>query len=151
MWPALNEAIAMHDYKWARYSLQRMQSIMMVYSVVIIGFLSFFSNQLLGWWIGSIIVPSSALLMGYACFRLFAGFTEASMPLMHTSHFLKSFVLISSIAGIATLILKIVFIGRWGLAGIAWAAAIGYGILHMIPINVLAFSRLRSLQAHKSI
>ena len=128
MWPAFSEAIVKSDFEWAHRTFIRLQILGGLLTLLICILLLLFGQGIVKIWVGPQVIPPLALITGYCLFRVVAGFNEASMPVLMCEDNLRKLLLISAISGIATFILKIIFVQFWQAAGVAWASAIGYGI-----------------------
>ncbi len=149
LWPAFSEAIIKSDFEWARRTFIRLQVIGGLMTLLICLLLMLFGQSIIRLWAGPQVIPPLALVTGYCLFRMVSGFGEASMPVLLCENNLRKLLVISAVSGIAVFILKIVFVQFWQTAGVAWAAAIGYGLFFTIPTFVVADRFLKPLAENK--
>lgn len=143
LWPAFSEALARGDHNWARRTYIRAQVLTSGLTVLICLPLLFLGQTIIKIWSGPLVVPSMALLGGFTLFRLISGIAEAAMPVMHTEFFIRRLLMVNATAGIVSFALKIYFVQIWQAAGIAWAGALGYGLLYMLPVSIIAYRGLK--------
>lgn len=143
LWPAFSEALAREDFAWAHRTFIHALTLTFWLTVLICVPLLFFGQNIIKIWSGPLVIPSLSLIAGYTLYRLIAGVAEAAMPVMQTQSFIRSLLMVNTIAGIVTFILKIVFVQFWQAAGIAWAGALGYGLLYTLPVIIISNRGLR--------
>ena len=138
-WPVFNEAISKGEFLWAQKTFNNVQKISIIFTIIICLPLLIFGQEIISFWASPLLVPSFFTILGFALFRLVSGFAETPISLMMGSSLkLKKLIQVSSIACIISIVLKFIFIINWGLEGIVWSLAIGYGVFFAIPIFLLA-------------
>lgn len=142
-WPAFSNAMETSDFVWAGRTFRRIQILAIYLTMFICLFLIVFGQTIIRLWAGPLVIPSIALVMGYALFRLVSGFAEAPMPVLMCDKYVRRLLIISTMAGVAAFILKIVFVQIWQLAGVAWANAISYGLFFSLPVCAFVYCELK--------
>ncbi|MCL5884148.1 MAG: MATE family efflux transporter [Deltaproteobacteria bacterium] len=133
LWPAYGEAIARGDNLWVKRML--IQS--MVISLAIVGILSMvfvvFGAQIIRHWVGSEIVPSFSLLIGFGVWTILFALGNVAGTFLNAANALKFQVSAAVLTGIVSVILKIFFAKSIGLPGIVWGTILGYALFSSIP------------------
>jgi O-antigen/teichoic acid export membrane protein len=143
LWPAFSNAIESSDFIWARRTFRRIQILAICLTTIICLPLVVFGKTIITIWAGTLAMPSFALVAGYALYRLVSGFAEAPMPVLMCDKYVRKLLVIATIAGIVSFVLKIVFVQRWQAAGVAWANAISYGVFFTLPACLIAYRGLK--------
>jgi O-antigen/teichoic acid export membrane protein len=143
LWPAYGEAYARGDLAWVRRTLRRSLLFTLTLSAGTAGVLVAFGKPLMAVWVGSAVSVSSALLVPLAIYATINSVADTVGALLFGVSALKFFfltILISTALGLA---LKIAFVTRFGLPGLAWGAVLSYGLAFALP-NLLYALRLAS-------
>jgi O-antigen/teichoic acid export membrane protein len=146
MWPAFGEALVRSDFLWASHAFNRIQILAICLTILICLPLLFFGQTIIRIWVGPQVIPPLALITGYALFRLVSGFAEAPMPVLMCENNLWQLLIIASVAGIFTFILKIIFVQIWQSTGVAWASAISYGLFFTLPAYIFAYRAVNPIK-----
>lgn len=146
LWPAYGEALARKDYSWARRTLHRSILISVVLGVILAVLLVTFGQSIVFYWVGPHLVPSIALLAGFACYAILGGYGGAMTTFLNQGLLLRRQVGFYSLASIGALILKIVLASYWQMAGVVWATVVAYGLLYAIPAWIIAHQYLIQAQ-----
>jgi O-antigen/teichoic acid export membrane protein len=133
LWPAYGESISRGDMAWVRRTLRASLFAVLTISSMISASLLFLSSRLIHWWVGSRIHPSFVLLLGLAIWTVFNCCGDALSSFLNGASVIRLQVIVASIFGIGCLMAKIVFIRRYGVAGIPWAAIVSYAGLVALP------------------
>jgi O-antigen/teichoic acid export membrane protein len=144
LWPAFGEAMARNETAWARRTLNRSLILSLVLGVFTAFPFLIFGKQIIAWWVGSALIPSTIMLIGFALWVLLAGYGGSMSSFLNSGSLLGKQTIFYSVASIASLILKIVLTKVWqSPAGVIWATVFGYGIFYVIPAAMLSYGSLR--------
>jgi len=143
LWPAFGEAMARADYVWARLTLNRTLILSLGISSVTAVLLLLFAKDIISLWVGSYLVPSTLLLVGFSFWLLLASYGGTMSVFLNSSSPLNKQVFFFSAASITSLVLKVVLVQKWQTAGIIWATVFGYGVFYVIPAARLAYGSLK--------
>ena len=134
LWPAYGEAIAKGDIQWVRKAF--IQS--MLLSLIVVGILSVvfvgFGPQIIRLWIGSGILPSFSLLVGFAVWTILFAAGNVAGSFLNAASALKFQVSAAVMTCIFSVILKIFLAKTIGLPGIVWGTVAGYTLFSAIPM-----------------
>ncbi len=142
LWPAFVEAMARKDFAWARRTLNRALILSLSVSLVIALPLVVFGKQIIAWWVGPALVPSTLLLVGIGLGVLLSTYISTMSVFLANQYTLVKQLGFYGAAAISTLILKIVLAHSWQAAGVVWATIFGFGVFYIIPAARLAYKNL---------
>ena len=144
LWPAFIEAMARKDFAWARRTLNRALILSLGISLVIALPLVVFGKQIIAWWVGPALVPSTLLLVGIGFGVLLSSYISTMSVFLANQYTLVKQLGFYGAAAISTLILKITLAHSWQAAGVVWATIFGFGVFYIIPAARLAYRSLNS-------
>ncbi len=143
LWPAFGEAMACNDHAWAQRALNRALAFSLALGMLTALPLVFFGRQIIAIWVGPNIVPSMSLLLGFAFWVLLAGYGRVMSTFLSSGKLLGKQSCFFATASITSIILKILLVANWQIAGVIWATVLGYGIFYAIPSAKLAYGSLK--------
>lgn len=146
LWPAFNEALVRSEFQWANKTFDRVQTFSIWLTILICLPLLIFGQTVIRIWAGPQVIPSLAMILGFFLFRLVSGFGETPISVLMTSNNVRKLLLISTITGIITFSLKIIFVQIWLMPGVIWASAIGYGLFFTGPAYITAKRALKPIK-----
>jgi O-antigen/teichoic acid export membrane protein len=146
LWPAFSNAMETSDFIWVSRTFRRIQIFVICLTILICLPLVVFGQTIIKLWAGPLVIPSVALVVGYALFRLVSGFAEAPMPVLMCDKYVRKLLVISTTAGVVAFILKIIFVQIWQSTGVAWASAISYGLLFTLPACMIAYRGVKPIK-----
>ena len=136
LWPAYGDAIAKRDFEWVKKTLRRSLGLSIVVSAAVSLLLVGTGNWLLDVWTGGAIGASMSLLIGLAVWTILnTGGTTISMLLNAAAVMKFQLVTIWTMA-VAAIILKLILIPHFGVAGAIWATVISYSVFVAIPYSI---------------
>jgi O-antigen/teichoic acid export membrane protein len=144
LWSAFGEAIARGDKSWASRTLIRA-----VILCTSLGFLSsslllIFGKQLIRVWAGEALVPSTALLLGFAVWLVMISYGAAIQIFLNSCSLIKEQTVFNFIASFVSLVFKIIFVLKFGkIEAMIWCGVVAYGTFYIFPITVLALKYFR--------
>jgi O-antigen/teichoic acid export membrane protein len=139
LWSAFGEAIARGDKDWARKTLIRAVVLCTSLGFVASSFLIFFGKQLIRSWAGEQLVPSTALLLGFAFWLVLISYGSAIQIFLNSCSLIKEQTFFNFIASFISLIFKVIFVSNFGkIESMIWCGVISYGVFYIIPITWLA-------------
>lgn len=138
LWPAFGEALTRNDFSWAKRTLDRALLISLGFSGFVVLILLVFGQTIVEVWIGPIVVPSVALLAGFALWTMLSSYIGVMSTFLNSSYFVRRQASIYSVAAISALVMKFVLVDLWQSAGVIWASVMGFGLFYVVPIWLLA-------------
>jgi O-antigen/teichoic acid export membrane protein len=148
LWPAFGEAAARNDHAWARRTLNRALILSFGLGVLTVLPLVFFGKQIITFWIGSDVIPSTTLLLGFAFWALLGGYGGVMSTFLSSGRLLGKQIWFYAAASIGAVCLKVILAANWQVAGVIWATVLAYGAFYVIPAFKLAYGSLRELPVH---
>ena len=143
LWPAYGEALARNDFAWAQRTLNRA----LLLSVLVTGALAIpllvLAKPIVTVWMHAQFVPSFFLMAGCALLNVLVIVAGNLSCLLVHGDMLKKQVGFYAAASLTALLLKIVLMPRWGVAGVVWASNIAFGVFYTPFALRLAFNSLR--------
>jgi len=100
-----------------------------------------FGSTLLRFWIGPAVVPTVALMTGFALWDLQAGYASTMDSFLNYGSTLRWNVLWLGIASVAGLALRVLFCRWWGATGVVWGTVLAFSVLYIPPTILLARGR----------
>lgn len=151
LWPAYGEAVSRGDIPWVRRTLLRTLTAVFAGTSIVAAVLVLFSNQILLWWVGPSIHPPFWLVAGLGVWAVMTSCSGTLQAFMNGASILRFQAITHCILGVTCLWLKLVFIHRYGVSGVPWAAIITYGLTIVLP-NALYVPRIiRRMSANVEI
>ena len=143
LWPAYGEAIHIGDRKWIRRMLVR--STVLAVGVTAVGSLAILasSNLVFGFLIGSTLVPSLALGLGFVVWSMLYAFGNVASMLLNAAHVLVFQLATAFLMAASSVALKIELGHAFGVAGIIWGMVIAYAIFSLMPTLIYLRHRRR--------
>ena len=144
LWPAYGEAISRSDHAWVRATLFRSIGIAAIIASVGSILVGFFAPNLLDLWVGSAIQASPILIVGLALWKVLEAVGIAIAMFLNGSHVVQFQVVVALLTGAFILILKFIFVDRFGVSGSVWATIIGWTLFSLLPMSIVVIRMLRS-------
>ena len=133
LWPAYAEASSRGDAEWVRTTFRRS----LVMNVVLTGggalFLMLFGKWLIGHWVHGAVGVPFALLLALACRRVVEGCVSATTMLLNGLHEVRFQLYWGVVMAPGAVLLRIVFVHAFGLAGSAWAVTVAVLLFSLAP------------------
>lgn len=137
LWPAYGEAIARGDRDWVRKTLYRST----ILSVCLASFLStalvFAGPWLLKLWVGKEINPPFLLILGLGAWKVIEAGGNAIAMFLNGANIMGLQIGMISTMGCAAVILKLIFVGRFGVSGAPWSIIVAYCIFNILPLTIV--------------
>lgn len=143
LWPAFGEAMARNDRAWARRTLNRALIFSFALGALTALPLVFWGKQIIAIWVGPDVIPSTFLLLGFAFWVFLAGYGGVMSTFLNSGALLSKQTWFYVLASVTAVILKVVLVANWHIAGVIWATVLGYGIFYVIPSARLAYGSLK--------
>jgi O-antigen/teichoic acid export membrane protein len=147
-WPAFSEALAAHDYVWARRALQRILLLCVSAGAVVAAVLVLAGRWIVTLWAGREYAPSLMLLLGFAGWLVVASYGSVMSVFLNTRQLLRKQVLFFTLAAVSSVAIKFAVVERFGGTGVIWGTVVGYGVFYVAPAWVAA---RRSLAASDGV
>lgn len=151
LWPAFGEAMARSDYAWARRTLKRALLVSLGLSAVVALPMFLFGKPIIAVWVGTDMVPSTALLAGFTLWTLMGCYGGVMSTFLNSGPWVRRQAIFYSVAGISALVLKVVLAHTWQVAGVVWASVIAFSLFYVVPAWLLAQSILRERDHHSAV
>lgn len=144
LWPAFGEAMARGDVDWIRAALRRSIGLALLITGAGSALLVAAARPFIRWWIGEPAVPPVALLTGLAALTVLTGVISCYATLLNGVNALAFQAICGGVMAAAALAAKIVFVRRWGVAGLPWGTLVAYAAVSAIPMHLYARRVLRA-------
>jgi O-antigen/teichoic acid export membrane protein len=143
LWPAYGEAWARGDYQWSKGILKKS----LLVSGVITTFFSIiavlFSHFLIHHWVGADFTVFTSIVIGLATWTIIASVGNAVAMFLNGVNVILPQVIISLVTAIVGLILKILFVHKFGVSGAVWGNVISFSLLCLLPYSIYIPNLLR--------
>jgi O-antigen/teichoic acid export membrane protein len=144
LWPAYSEALSRGDVDWVRATFRRTIMFSALTSGAVAAGLIAFGRQLVVLWVGRAIVVPLSIMVPLAALMVVNTVADAAGILLYSANGAR-YVLASAAAwGILGAAMKIWSTGRFGVPGLAWAAALACLLFFALP-NMVFAKRVMSL------
>ncbi len=143
LWPAYTEAYAQRDYDWIRKTIRSNFRFSLVTSLTITAVLLIFAQAIIRLWAGAVAVPPWPVILWMAVWRLMFSTLLVWSCLLNATGHLKGMTIYGTITAVLNLVLSVVLVRVYGLAGVIAATAIAYAVASYIPTLLEARSVLR--------
>jgi O-antigen/teichoic acid export membrane protein len=143
LWPAFGEAMAHADYNWARRTLNRTLILSLSIGFVTALILFIFAKPIITLWVGSDLVPTTFLLIGFGFWLPLVGYIGTMSTFLNSGSLLRRQVIFFCTTSMMSLILKVVLVHQWQSAGVIWATIFAYSLFYVIPAAKLAYGSLK--------
>jgi len=128
LWPAFGEALAREDRAAARSMFERSLKLCSIMGVVIAAAFVLAGQKIIELWVGSELVPTLSMLAGFGAWIIVASLYAPVAALLSTEGLLEHQLRIYSLAALSAFLLKIASASVFGIEGVIWATAAGYGL-----------------------
>lgn len=145
LWPAFGEAMIRQDYKWAKRTLIRTLKLSLSIGMIIAFPLLIFGKPIISFWVGPEFIPSTSLIIGFFFWVLIISYVGTMSVFLNSGSLVRKQCVFFGAAAISSIMLQVVLVNLWGVAGVVWGIVIGYSIFHIIPAYRLAFGSLNQL------
>jgi O-antigen/teichoic acid export membrane protein len=146
-WPAYGEAVSRGDMGWVRRTLGRSLLRVLPVSFMASALLLLIAPKLIDLWVGHRIHPPFLLLLGLAVLSVFECCRNLLGVFLNGANALRFQVALASSFGLACIVMKVLFIGRWGIVVLPWATILGCLAVEVIPWILFIPRFLRNLEA----
>ena len=134
---AFNDAYSKKEFEWVQKTASKTLVYSILVSLVFALFIYFFGNKIIALWIGDSAILSVELIIAFSFFILVYYLDTFFLTIMSSTKFLKYCVIVFPIAAIASFVLKLALIDRYGVSGVIWGTNIGLFILFIIPSFII--------------
>ena len=144
LWPAYGEALSKGDVDWVRSTFRKAVVFSALASSGIAAGLIVFGRQLVLLWVGRAIMVPLSTLVPLVILMVMTAIADAGACLLYSANaarYALGSIAAYSIVGLAA---KVWLLGRFGVPGLAWAAALTCLLFYAVP-NVLLARRVVSL------
>lgn len=137
LWPAYSEAVSRGDREWVAATVRRAASGSIFFSAAGSLLLVVLGPWIIRHWVGSAAVPTVALLASFALWKVVEAGGNVLSSFLNGLHIFHIQLYVAIPTAIATLLLKIYFVGAIGLPGALAASIISYCLFTAVPLTVL--------------
>jgi len=151
LWPAFGESMAKQDYVWAKRALSQA----LKFSILIGGVLAIplfvFGKEIIEWWVGQSLVPSSLLLAAFSLWIFQVNYGGTMSTFLNSNSLVRKQTVFIGLAAIVSVISQIIFVYYYGVVGAVMGVLVGYGVFYVVPAHSLAFGTLnKNLKRQKN-
>lgn len=133
LWPAYGEAMARNDMCWVKKTLKKSLFISLFASVLISTIFVLGGHQILKVWVGNAVVPSMALLIGFAIWKVIESLGSTVAIFLNGANVVRAQVIVGLVTAVCATILKISLIHKFGIVAILFSNSITYIMLALVP------------------
>lgn len=133
LWPAYGEAISRGDGQWIRKTLTKSLKLAIIFSLPLASIIVIFGPAILSAWVGYEVVPPFMLLLGLGIWKVCEACGSVVAMFLNGANVVRFQVIVSILFGVIAITLKILLVGKIGIAGTAWATVIAYFIFVLLP------------------
>lgn len=145
LWPAYGESIARGDIAWARRALSRSLKLIFFSTIAVGTLLVLLGPKILTVWVHGQVQATFWLLAGMACWMVLSSAANAISVFLNAGNLVRVQAC-SAIAMCATAtVLKLLLVGRMGLAAVIWSTDAAYLVFIWIPILIFVPRYLATL------
>lgn len=149
LWPAYTEAYARQDYGWIRRTLRSNFRFSLLTSLVVIVFLTIFGARIVRLWAGEAAVPSFSVIVWMGIWRLMLSTLLVGSCLLNATGHLKGMTIYGSATAILNLILSVLLVKPFGIAGVIAGTVLAFGLANYIPTFLEVGGVLRKIRVGK--
>jgi O-antigen/teichoic acid export membrane protein len=137
LWPAYGEAMARGDLPWVRHTLARSVQVTAVASILFALLLVVGGNEILARWVGPGFGAPLSLRLGFGTWVITATIGMAVAMYLNAANLMRVQAACAVVWVPASVVLKVLMVTRWGLAGVPWAMVAAYLALAAVPLAAL--------------
>lgn len=137
LWPAYGEAMARGDLPWVRHTLARSVQVAAGASILFALALVVAGNEILARWVGPGFGAPLALRLGFATWVIVATMGMTVAMYLNAANLMRVQAACAMAWVPASVVLKVVLVTHWGLAGVPWAMVVAYLTLAAVPLAAL--------------
>lgn len=137
LWPAYAEALAAGENQWIKRIFQRSILYLFLIALLVSAVLVFFAPAVLRLWVGEQVAADTALLIGLGLWVTIDLLGKAISMFLNGLGLIREQLWIAIVFVPVCLVLKYWFVRQWGPAGIPFAAALAYLLVHATPYALL--------------
>jgi O-antigen/teichoic acid export membrane protein len=137
LWPAYGEAMARGDLHWVRHTLVRSVQVAGLASILFAALFVLGGNEILARWVGPGFAAPLALRLGFGTWVVVATLGMAVAMYLNAANLMRVQAACAMVWVPASLVLKVMLVTRWGLAGVPWAMVAAYLALAALPLAAL--------------
>jgi O-antigen/teichoic acid export membrane protein len=132
LWPAYGEAIARGDHLWVRRTLARSVAFAGLAAAAMSCILVFFGPPLLTLWVGRVIDPPFALLLGFGVWKVIEACGNSLAILLNGANIIAAQTVFAILMALAGVFLKSLSVREFGASGVIWATSLVY-VVFIVP------------------
>jgi O-antigen/teichoic acid export membrane protein len=151
LWPAYGEALSRGDGQWIRKTLTKSLKLAIVFSLPLASIIVIFGPSIISAWVGHEVVPPFLLLLGLGLWKVFEACGNALAMFLNGTNVVRVQVIVSIVFGVIAISLKILLVGKIGIAGTVWATIIAYFIFVVLPYSFLVPRLLKRITIQNDI
>lgn len=149
LWPAYRESITRGDAAWARRTLRTSIRVAVGYAALLSIPLIFASPWIIRLWVGDAVDSPFLLLLGFGLWKILEAGGLAMAMFLNGAHVIKPQLLSAIAMACAAVILSIVLVDKFGVAGIIWGTLTAYFTCALIPYVILSLKTLQVIERAK--
>jgi O-antigen/teichoic acid export membrane protein len=150
LWPAFTEAIARKDYEWVRKTFFKTLVGSFLITFAIVAVLVLFGRTIIQVWAGPAAVPSHAVIVWMAAWNLLLSNLYVASCLLSATNHLRVMTIYGTTSAVLNLFLSILFVQKYGIAGVIAGTVISTIVAGYIPTFVEVRSVLKNLGSQPS-
>ncbi len=146
LWPAYTEAVARKDYDWIRGVYRKNLRFSLLIAFCVLSVLTVFGQRIIGIWAGPLAVPPFSVIIWMAVWNLILAHLFVPSCLLQATGHITGLTIYGSVTAVLNLVLSILFVKSFGIAGVIAATVIAYIVASYLPMLFEAHNLLRSFK-----
>jgi O-antigen/teichoic acid export membrane protein len=146
LWPAYTNAFAQKDFGWIRRTFRSSFVFSFLATLVIVTVLLVFGRQIIRLWAGAAAVPPFSVLVWMAIWNLMLSNLYVASCLLNATGHLRGMTIYGSVTAVLNLILSILLVRTYGIAGVIAGTVIAFALANYIPTFIETRGVLRKLR-----
>lgn len=138
LWPAYGEAIARGEKAWVRRMLRLSMIVAGTVAAVCSTAMVFAAPYLIEIWVGSAVVPSTLLLVGFGLWKVIEAMGNSLAMFLNGAQVVGFQVIAAVLTAAAAIILKIYLVAEIGVAGAVWGTILSFTAITFLPFFVFS-------------
>ncbi len=136
LWPAYAEAFARKDSKWITRTFKANIVISTGVTIFLVVPLIVFGRMIIQAWAGASAVPSITLLIWLGIFSIINASMNVIACILNASGHIKGQMFYGSATAIVNIVLSVILVVPFGIAGVIAATVIAYVLCNVVPASV---------------
>ena len=126
-------SFAQKDFAWIRRPFFSNLKWSVSITVAVVVFLTIFGRTIIRWWAGETAVPPSSVIVWMAIWSLMLATLSVASCLLNATGHLNGMTVYGTVTAVLNLILSIIFVKTYGIAGVIAGTVIAFAVANYLP------------------